>query len=356
MTFVLKLNLWIIRKTRAFQRSHFGNLLPDRFVQFVSQMKLRIVRDYVAISGAEKDMNGKICVYVFAGRQDRMQILVSYLDELLARDLIDEVHVWNFCRNKSDKPWVDSLAEKENYRVLRFIDENIIKQFYRSPKRCMSHVYFCWTAHHYYRQNKYDSCGLIKIDDDIVFIDVPRFTVFKKELMALVNGEQQCYLLTANVVNNGLCDSLRQIAGQMPKAIGDFPYSPPPSVIIENKKICWWYSEYWDNGKKSEKLHDEFLSNPERFTQVNDGLHLTEIGVRLGINFIGMTNKYMDVNFSDELYFSANLGKKLNKPMGIVTGFTAAHLSYTIQYDQNDAILVEKYAALKEKIFQKWRS
>ena len=50
----------------------------------------------------------RICI-VFAGREDRMQILMHYLNKALKEKKLDEIHLWNYSRNDSDTTWVNSL-------------------------------------------------------------------------------------------------------------------------------------------------------------------------------------------------------------------------------------------------------
>lgn len=50
-----------------------------------------------------------IVLSVFCGRRDRTSILLRYLDYLNAKGLIDEVHLWDYCRHEEDRMWLRSL-------------------------------------------------------------------------------------------------------------------------------------------------------------------------------------------------------------------------------------------------------
>ena len=50
----------------------------------------------------------RICI-IFAGREDRMQFLMQYLNKALKQKKIDEIHLWDYTRNDSDSTWVNSL-------------------------------------------------------------------------------------------------------------------------------------------------------------------------------------------------------------------------------------------------------
>lgn len=52
---------------------------------------------------------GKSVVLVtFAGRRDRMELLAGYVAEAMRRELIDEWHVWDFCRRDEDRRWLNA--------------------------------------------------------------------------------------------------------------------------------------------------------------------------------------------------------------------------------------------------------
>ena len=51
----------------------------------------------------------KIVLSVFCGRKDRTSILLRYLDYLTDKGLVDEVHLWDYCRKEEDREWLRSL-------------------------------------------------------------------------------------------------------------------------------------------------------------------------------------------------------------------------------------------------------
>ena len=51
----------------------------------------------------------KVIVTVFAGRQDRMRLLLNSLDALIQQKFVDEVHLWDYCRSPADQQWLRSL-------------------------------------------------------------------------------------------------------------------------------------------------------------------------------------------------------------------------------------------------------
>lgn len=53
---------------------------------------------------------GKTILGIFAGRENRMSILVKYLKLAIERKIIDEVHVWDYTKKKSDEEYIRSIS------------------------------------------------------------------------------------------------------------------------------------------------------------------------------------------------------------------------------------------------------
>ncbi len=51
----------------------------------------------------------KVVFSVFAGRRDRLELLLKHVDRFVKAGLVDEVHVWDYCREESDREWLRSL-------------------------------------------------------------------------------------------------------------------------------------------------------------------------------------------------------------------------------------------------------
>ena len=49
---------------------------------------------------------GSVALITFAGRQQRMEILTSYVKRAIEAGIIDEWHVWDFTRTATDREWV----------------------------------------------------------------------------------------------------------------------------------------------------------------------------------------------------------------------------------------------------------
>lgn len=54
----------------------------------------------------------KVILTCFAGRRRNMELLLLYADRLHAMGLIDEMHIWDFSRNKEDGRWLERTFQR----------------------------------------------------------------------------------------------------------------------------------------------------------------------------------------------------------------------------------------------------
>ena len=125
---------------------------------------------------------------IFAGRSKYVKILREYVDSLLKKKLIDEVHLWDYTENHEDRDYLKTiisaryvikLRSSGSIRLLNFNGQNF-GAFYE-----------------YYANSKgyNDNDIIIKCDDDIVYIDVKRFSSYLKTI-------KNDGLYFPNIVNN----------------------------------------------------------------------------------------------------------------------------------------------------------
>ena len=124
-------------------------------------------------------MSASVIFTCFAGRERYLKLLVPYVNTLLSRGLIDEVHFWDYTRDPSDADYIRTLPfsifvpkSKENWG-----------DYYR-----------------YYTPAKYPNpdAVIIKCDDDIVYIDVDHFADF----IAARRAHPEALIFSASVINN----------------------------------------------------------------------------------------------------------------------------------------------------------
>lgn len=340
---------WLLRQTQPTRKAH--RFLPSLLKNKIVQTQARITRENFRIIGdaPDGDMRGKIVAYLFAGRRDRMEILLGYLDELLAKKQIDALHIWNITRNDGDRNWVRGLACKEGYRVMECA-RGEWWSMYKSQKNKIPPMNALFKiAHNYYAHSRYDGCGLLKIDDDVVFVDTPRFGIFRAALLRLAAGEMGggCHMISANVVNGYMGDYLNQRDGVIPVDVAEIAL-PLRFPLAKSKGE----ETYWNRGRKSQALHEFFLANPARFLRPDAENADIEPDKRFTINFVGLTNAVLPIPFTvvnDELYLSWELPPEKYKGIQMIRGFTVAHLSFGSQPEQDDAGLVVKYRELQKR-------
>jgi hypothetical protein len=171
---------------------------------------------------------------------------------------------------------------------------------------------------------------LVKVDDDVVYVDVLKFGGFVDAIWE----QPDVFLWSANVINNGKCAYYQQQRGVIPMDVGEFENPTGIRGTLHG------------SGKKALRLHEYFVTHREQFTFDNADLQIFQ--GRLSINFVafggwqaeevqrftGMKQKKSDDEYS--LTTRANLaGKKEVIYMPLV----AAHATFYSQVNFRPQIL-----------------
>ena len=106
---------------------------------------------------------------------------------------------------------------------------------------------FYTRAYQYYNANvaEYSEAVILKCDDDIVFLDLDKV----EEFVSFRRRHDEFLLVSANVVNNGVCAFFQQRSGVIPPEEDAFELPPDG--------LC---GTLWSDGAKAERLHRLFLS------------------------------------------------------------------------------------------------
>ena len=91
----------------------------------------------------------RVCI-IFAGREDRMSILMDYLRKAIDKNYIEEIHIWDHCRAESDREWIKTL-QNERVIVRPAVDFFSVYEYYIHSDDLF-----------------------MKLDDDIVYINVEK--------------------------------------------------------------------------------------------------------------------------------------------------------------------------------------
>lgn len=268
---------------------------------------------------------------IFAGRREYLEILIGYLDALLCKGLVHEVHCWDYARNYSDGQYLKDLCLSKEYYKL-FKPEVNFKQKGNHKEGCHWEAYY-----EYYRDNVEDNDILIKCDDDIVYIDVESF---EKYLNSIVDD---C-LYYPNIINNDVCAYIQSKYG-IHDLVDIKSVDPRLKEIGREEPITTWKKGWYKSSVKAHQVHELFLGNMSLF---NFSSEIIDWGSRFSINmFAGNANtirKYFKQFIasdytSDEAFLSSRVCKLNNKKNKVVLPFVVSHFSFN---QQNEGLLKEK--------------
>ena len=174
----------------------------------------------------------------------------------------------------------------------------------------------------------------LKCDDDIVYFDLHRLADF----IAFRNTQRAFFLVSANVVTNGVCAHFQQKAGAIPLDL--VACELPPGGMC---------GHLWGDGTKAQALHRHFLKDPDMFTPADTKPIVWN--ERISINFIAWLGRDLahipDLMADDEHDLCYGVRKRLRADNCIFPGFVAAHLSFWKQDAAMDVdALLQDYAAL----------
>ncbi len=184
--------------------------------------------------------------------------------------------------------------------------------------------------HHYARRaDDYAGTVFLKCDDDIIYLDVERLADF----IRFRRQRPDYFMVSANVVNNGVCAHVQQQLGMLPKGF-DTLEMPPGGHC----------GSLWESGRKAEALHRCFLANPSRFQQ--GGFFIPQ--ARFSINFVSWLGEdlpHFDTRFADdELDLTVTVPRFLGRANAIYLPFVVSHLSFRPQDREMDvAAILDAY-------------
>ena len=176
---------------------------------------------------------------------------------------------------------------------------------------------FYTRAYQYYGANRdrYKNDVFLKCDDDIVYFDIERL----RDFIAFRRENPQYFLVSANVINNGVCAHFQQASGAIPTDFDSFE--------LPDGGMC---GSLWASGAKAGRLHALFLKNPPAFADAAS----TPIAwrERISINFVSWLGEDLvhlpDIMSDDEHDLCYGVRKRANKLNCVYPPFVAAHLSF----------------------------
>lgn len=286
---------------------------------------------------------------VFCGRKDRLQLQEPYWTEMIQLGQINEIHLWDFIPRSSpnkmsdDRAYLLQVAEKYSFVTLMTpgkvpmtetlwfdrnnslahnVVENTNGTLLLNPPNIRGYSEY----YKYYTDHPYDGV-IIKADDDIVWINSTQIQPFAQYLW----NHTDIFLLSASVVNQGLCAYYQQLHGAIPKHYLDFP--KPRNGM----------GEMIANATQAFLLHKWFLQDPSRFFTPEPEFY--DFGYTINVNFVAIRGKdfyvtweliqhmlHNEQRYYDEGAITWDAIRFRQKRMGIFMPLVVAHATFSHQY------------------------
>lgn len=258
-------------------------------------------------------MEPQVILTCFAGRRRYLEILVKYVDKLIAKGLVDEFHMWDYTRDPKDAVWIRENCQR--FKIYEVQDKSVWKEYYM-----------------HYAKIKYPNPDtvLIKCDDDIMFIDIDQFQSYIDKRRANPDN----LLAFASIVNNKVPCLIQHSFGQWPEI---------HASEIENLHY---------SGEICARLHSYFIKNNEDFLKISRGLTERKCVVQrdpralVNINFFAILAKDLRLFEHcwerDEYDLSQRLPVFINRLNYIDPGLVVCHMGFTGQrefgFDETEAL------------------
>ena len=304
----------------------------------------------------------RVLYTVFAGRKNRLLLQEPYWKEMHALGAISEIHLWNYIR-RDDNP--ENAKQRQHLRQLQskysFISikepsdipmpetywydrihslnstEDFLEEYedgralLRNPNRRGYSEYY----RYYAKISPWDGV-IIKADDDIVYVNSTMVRPYAQFLW----NRTDIFLLSASVINQGLCAYHQQRLGAIPTSVDVFEWPPNGMGALQV------------NGTMALHLHEYFLASEEN----RQRFYLTEpqfipYETSYNINFIALRGEAFAESWeliqeklrSEEKYYDEGAitrdAVRKNKREGIYMPLVVAHASFSHQYKLHHEIL-----------------
>lgn len=212
----------------------------------------------------------KVLYTVFAGRKNRMKLQEPYWQEMYNLGAIDEIHLWNYTQRdgffQENLDYLRHLEVKYAFvKIMEPSDVDMTETYWFDKNNSLLHAeeHFGngrarleWAAERWYAEyykyysvvNPYNGV-IIKADDDIVYVNSTMVRPFAE----YVHNHKEVFLLSASIVNQGLCAYYQQLHGAIPESVTKLPFAQNGMGDLH------------DNAEQALMVHRYFLQNQEKF-------------------------------------------------------------------------------------------
>lgn len=169
------------------------------------------------------------------------------------------------------------------------------------------------------RVKSFEDAIFLKCDDDIVYLDIDKLNAF----IDFRRTNTRYFMLSANVLNNGVCAHFQQAAGALPEWLGYFEMPPGGHC-----------GSLWQSAERANQLHGYFLQMGDKHLPLAD--KVVEWRERLSINFIAwlgrdLVHMSLPKGCDDERVLTVEIPAMLDRPTAIYSDFVVSHLSFGAQ-------------------------
>jgi hypothetical protein len=318
----------------------------------------------------------KVLYTVFAGRKDRLLLQEPYWREMIRIKAIDEVHLWNFTNNPGDLEYMRHVAKKYSsfLKIMEPTHVPLPETYWFDKNNSLSHAKAShlgrgrgrldWPArrsyteyYKYYSDNPYDGV-IIKADDDIVWINTTQVKPFAEYLW----NHRNVFLLSASVVNQGLCAYHQQQHGAIPK---DYLNLPKPGNgmgdLHSNSAAALMLHRYFLQSEENRRKF--FITEPE-FYPFDYTINVNFVAIR-GQDFPKAFELILEMLEREKRYYDegaiAHDGIQKGYQEGIYMPLVVAHATYSHQVEVHREVLTAYHDYAKKeqsdfygKILDEW--
>lgn len=237
-----------------------------------------------------------------AGRKKYLEILLPYIQKLFEKG---DITRWNVCLNTTNLEDVGYIESLKKYSFVKVLYSKI-------PIGGKASLQKFWEE--FIDPEKI----YVRMDDDIVFVDTGRF----RDFINFRRENPHYFIVSANVINNGLLNFLHQGMGVLPTTKCNYCYNSEVNVCSTETVTT---------------VHDTFLKKgvePYLFPKW-DLVRYEPFSINCFAVF-GEDMARCKVPEQGELYLSSQKPKELGRINSIFGGFVVSHFSFFTQKGRFD--------------------
>lgn len=295
-------------------------------------------------------VKSKVIISILCGREKYLRIAHKYIDALVRKHVVDEVHLWDFTRDKKDKAYILHLTDSKDGYIYMPAERN----YTYDPTNPDYWKYY----YKYYDDdaNLADDDILIKCDDDIIYQDIDRFEYFLN-----VTTHSQG-LVFPNIVNNEVGAFLQQ-KHNIHMLVNESSFSAislhsPRSFSMSDHARTNPFTSWANDEERAIRIHELFTTEPYRF-KINstDNIVWTD---HMPVNYFGgkgsVIKKYyhgfiLNNIYTDEVFLTSIAPTIFKNPNIIVPWYVVVHFSHSSQNPLKwEKPLLAKYHTLSKSI------